>query len=251
VAVGVALGLYLIRVFSITAFYHRYFSHRTYKTSRPAQFIFALLGASAMQKGPLWWAAQHRKHHRHADKEEDIHSPNEHGLLWSHMLWVTSRGSFNTDMDEVKDLARFPELRALNRYDWLVPLLLAGGLYLLGFVLERAAPGLGTSGMQMLIWGFFISTVTLFHATSLVNSMAHRLGSRRYNTPDQSRNNLLLALLTLGEGWHNNHHYYPATTRQGFFWWEIDVTYYLLVLLARTGLIWDLRPVPKRVREKQ
>lgn len=251
VAVAVAATLYFLRIFAITAFYHRYFSHRTFKTSRPVQFIFALLGASAVQKGPLWWAAQHRKHHRHSDQPDDIHSPNEHSLLWSHMLWVTSRGSFNTDLNEVKDLAKFPELRALNRFDSAVPLVLASALFLLGFILERVAPGLGTSGPQLLIWGFFISTVTVFHGTSLINSMAHRFGRQRYNTSDQSRNSLILALLTLGEGWHNNHHHYPATTRQGFYWWEIDITYYVLLLMARLHLIWDLRPVPEAVRNKR
>lgn len=247
-AVGLAVALYFLRIFTITAFYHRYFAHRTFKTSRPVQFIFALLGSCALQKGPLWWAAQHRKHHRHADKPEDIHSPNEHSLLWAHMLWITARGSFNTDMNEVKDLAKFPELRLLNRYDTAVPLLLAVFLFGLGALLKHVAPGLGTSGPQLLIWGFFISTVAVFHGTSLINSAAHRVGWRRYDTHDQSRNSMILALLTLGEGWHNNHHYYPATARQGFFWWEIDITYYLLLLMARTGLIWELRPVPEHVR---
>jgi stearoyl-CoA desaturase (delta-9 desaturase) len=251
VAVGVALACYVIRIFSITAFYHRFFSHRTYKTSRPAQFIFAILGNSAVQRGPLWWASHHRKHHRHADQKEDVHSPNEHSILWSHMLWVTAKGVFNTDFQEVKDLTRYRELCLLDRFDTIVPLLLAAALFFFGYVLNRLAPGLHTSGMQMLIWGFFISTVAVFHGTSLINSMAHRVGARRYATKDQSRNSLILALLTLGEGWHNNHHHYPAATRQGFYWWEVDITYYLLLVLSRLNIIWDLKPVPSRVRDER
>jgi stearoyl-CoA desaturase (delta-9 desaturase) len=123
--------------------------------------------------------------------------------------------------------------------------LLAAALYSLGTFLEQAMPALGTSGPQMLVWGFFISTITLYHGTFTVNSLAHRWGSRRYATSDDSRNNLLLALVTLGEGWHNNHHHYPGAARQGFFWWEIDLTYYGLLLLSKLGLIWDLRAVPE------
>ncbi len=246
VAVGVAVALYWLRMFAITGFYHRYFSHRTYRTSRPMQFVLALAGASAAQRGPLWWAAHHRLHHVHSDTPEDVHSPKEHGLFWAHMGWITSRANFPTRLDVIPDFARFPELRFLDRYDSLVPLVLGGSLYGLGALLERLAPGLGTSGPQMLVWGFFISTVVLFHATCLINSMAHRFGRRRYATADESRNSLLLALITLGEGWHNNHHHCQQTVRQGFFWWEIDVTFYLLKAMSWLGLIWQLRPVPEK-----
>lgn len=248
-AVAVCAALYFVRMFAITAFYHRYFSHRTYKTSRAAQFVFAVLGASAMQKGPLWWAARHRQHHRHADQPEDIHSPREHGFLWAHFLWVTCRGSFNTDYDEIKDLAKYPELRWLDRYNLIAPALLAGAVYLLGEALERWAPGLGTSGPQLLVWGFLISSALVFHGAGLINSVAHLVGRRRYDITDDSRNSMALALLILGEGWHNNHHRYPAAARNGFFWWEVDITWYLLLALARLGVIWDLKPVPKSVLE--
>ena len=246
VAVGMALGLYALRAFALTAFYHRYFSHRAFKTSRWFQFLFALIGNSAVQRGPLWWAAHHRQHHAYADAHGDAHSPWQHGFLWSHMLWFTSRVNFRTNLAIVPDLARFPELRLLDRFDVVVPALAAVGLYALGRTLESIAPGLRTSGWQMLIWGFFLSNVALFHATGAINSLAHRFGSRRYATRDQSRNNLWLALLTLGEGWHNNHHHYPNAARQGFFWWEIDVTYYVLILFSRLGLVWDLKAVPAR-----
>ncbi len=235
-AIWLAAGLYFVRMFAITAFYHRYFSHRTFNTSRAAQFVFAVLGASAVQRGPLWWAAHHRKHHRHADTELDVHSPAQHGFWWSHMGWITSRANYPTDVEQVPDLARYPELRFLDRHDLVVPILLATTLFLIG-------------GAQWLIWGFFVSTVVLFHATCLINSLAHTLGSRRYDTDDDSRNSLLLALITLGEGWHNNHHKFPGAARQGFFWWEVDVSYYGLWVLERLRIIRDLRPVPRRVLE--
>ncbi len=247
-AVAVAVALYAIRMFAITGFYHRYFSHRTFKTSRVGQFLFALLGACAVQRGPLWWAAHHRHHHRYSDQEKDIHSPRQHGLLWSHMGWFTSRANFATNLRAVADLAKFPELRFLDRFDVPVAISLAVFLYLVGVVLAIFAPALGTSGLQMLIWGFFISTVVLYHGTYTINSLAHKIGRKRYETQDESGNSFLLALITLGEGWHNNHHHYPASVRQGFYWWEIDLTYYTLVLLSWTGLIWDLRPVPEHVR---
>jgi stearoyl-CoA desaturase (Delta-9 desaturase) len=247
-AVAVAVALYTIRMFAITGFYHRYFSHRTFKTSRVGQFLFALLGACAVQRGPLWWAAHHRHHHRYSDQEQDTHSPRQHGFLWSHMGWVTSRANFATNLRAVADLAKFPELRFLDRFDVFVAVSLAVFLYLVGVVLALLAPALGTSGLQMLIWGFFISTVVLYHGTYTINSLAHKIGRKRYETQDESGNSFLLALITLGEGWHNNHHHYPAAVRQGFYWWEIDLTYYVLVLLSWTGLIWDLRPVPAHIR---
>ena len=244
VALGVAGAAYAIRMFALTGFYHRYFSHRTFRTARGVQFAFALLGASCAQRGPLWWAAHHRQHHRHADAAQDLHSPQVHGLLWSHMGWFLTRRAFATDLAQVPDLARYPELRWLDRYDTAVPLALALAMFALGALLARVAPGLGTTGMQMLVWGFFVSTVVLFHATVTINSLAHRYGRRRFETRDNSRNNLWLALLTFGEGWHNNHHFFPGTAQQGFRWWEIDPTYYGLRLLALLGLVHDLKPLP-------
>ena len=249
VAVGVAVALYLLRMFAITGFYHRYFSHRTFKTSRVAQFVFAVLGASAAQRGPLWWAAHHRHHHVHSDKAGDVHSPNQRGFLWSHMGWFLSRRHFAPDLGRVRDLLKFPELRWLDRFDILVPFLLALGLLLAGRWLEANHPSLGTTGGQLLVWGFFVSTIACYHCTYTINSLCHVWGRRRYATGDDSRNNWLLALITLGEGWHNNHHRYPGSTRQGFYWWEIDITYYLLRAMAAVGLIWDLKPVPRKVRE--
>ncbi|MBI1379789.1 MAG: acyl-CoA desaturase [Planctomycetaceae bacterium] len=249
VAVGVALGMYVLRMFAITGFYHRYFSHKSFKSSRAFQFVMALVGASATQRGPLWWASHHRRHHQNSDKPEDVHSPKQHGFWWSHVGWISTRENFPTDFGAVRDLVRYPELRFLDRFDIVVPTLTGVAMFLLGVVLEAVAPSLGTNGWQMLVWGFLISTVVLAHATFTINSLSHVFGSRRYETTDTSRNNPLLALLTMGEGWHNNHHHYQASTRQGFYWWEFDLTYYGLVVLSWFGLIWDLRPVPREVRD--
>ncbi len=244
IAVGVAVLLYIARMFAITGFYHRYFSHRTFKTSRWFQTLMAWLACSSAQRDPMWWASQHAHHHAHADEPEDAHSPRIRGFLRSHIGWFMTPGGFLTRRHYVSDWERFPELRFLNRFDWAPAAALALLLFAAGWVLEQTAPALGTSGPQMLVWGFFVSTIGLHHATFTVNSLAHRWGSRRYATSDDSRNNWFLALLTLGEGWHNNHHHYPGAARQGFFWWELDLTYYGLLLLSKLGLIWDLRPVP-------
>lgn len=249
IALAMAVFFYLLRMFAITGFYHRYFSHRSFKTSRTVQFVFALVGASSAQRGPAWWAAHHRHHHATAEREDDPHSPVHHGLWWSHTGWFLSRQHFPVQKARVRDWQTYPELRFLDRYDIVIPAVLALGMYLLGAGLEAWAPQLGTSGGQMLVWGFFISTVVLYHGTFTINSLAHRWGTRRYDTPDNSRNNFLLALLTLGEGWHNNHHHYPVSVRQGFYWWEIDITYYLLRGMSAIGLIWDLKPVPVKRRE--
>jgi stearoyl-CoA desaturase (Delta-9 desaturase) len=248
IALAMAAILYVLRMFALTGFYHRYFSHRSFKTSRAGQLIFAILGASAVQRGPIWWAAHHRHHHAHSDQEHDIHSPVQRGFLWSHMGWFLSRRHFAPDLSRVRDLRRFPELRIIDRFDILVPVLLAYALFAAGNVLQERAPQLGTDGWQLLVWGFFVSTVVCYHATYTINSLCHRYGRRRYATRDDSRNNAWLALLTLGEGWHNNHHHYPVSARQGFFWWEIDLTYYGLRLLALLGIVWDLKPVPREIR---
>jgi len=250
VAVAVAVALYLIRIFAITAFYHRYFSHRTFRTSRVGQFLFAILGNTAIQRGPLWWAAVHRHHHKHADQAEDVHSPGLMGFAWSHIGWMTSSRNFPTNYDLVRDLVKYPELHFLNRFDLIVPALFGVSLYALGAALAAVAPSLGTSGWQMFVWGFFISTTVLLHATLCINSLAHSFGRRRFETADDSRNSLFLALLTLGEGWHNNHHRYMASARQGFFWWEIDISYYVLKALSWTGLIWGVREVPKIIYDE-
>ena len=249
-SVLVAAGLYLVRMFGITGIYHRYFSHRTFRTSRAAQLAFAILGASSAQRGPLWWAANHREHHRTSDTEDDPHSPVRFGFLRAHAGWFMCSRFYATNHRRIQDFARFPELVWLNRFDSVVPFALAVTTFLCGVVLERTVPSLGVTGMQLFVWGFVISTTVLFHATASINSLAHLYGSRRYETSDASRNNFWLALITLGEGWHNNHHQHMGCTRQGFYWWEIDVTYYALKVLSWLGIIWDLKRVPESAYDR-
>jgi stearoyl-CoA desaturase (delta-9 desaturase) len=231
-------------MFAITGFYHRYFSHRAFKTSRLVQFVFALIGCSSVQRGPLWWAAHHRHHHAASDTESDIHSPVARSFIWSHMGWITSSKNLTTDYKRIPDFAKYPELVWINRFDWLMPALLFVSLYAAGEYLRCDNPALGTSGLQLVAWGFFVSTTLLFHATCSINSIAHLIGYRRFHTNDHSRNNPVLAVLTFGEGWHNNHHQFSHCARQGFAWWEIDITYGLLLVLSALGLVRDLKPVP-------
>jgi stearoyl-CoA desaturase (Delta-9 desaturase) len=245
-AVGLMVALYFVRMFAVTGFYHRYFSHKTYKTSRFMQFVFALWGLTCVQRGPLWWSAHHRLHHQMSDQPKDLHSPLQRGFLWSHIGWMATTPNMTTDYNMVKDWAKFPELVFLNRFDWMGALFLLVSMIILGNTLEATAPQLGTNALQLVVWGFFISTVALHHGTWTINSLAHQFGSRRFNTTDTSRNNFWLALLTMGEGWHNNHHRYQGSIRQGFYWWEVDVTFYILTVFSWFGLIWDLRMVPEQ-----
>jgi stearoyl-CoA desaturase (delta-9 desaturase) len=237
-------------MFAITGFYHRYFSHRSFKTSRVVQFFFALLGNSSMQRGPLWWAATHRHHHKHSDEKVDAHSPVQHGFTWSHIGWLTSMKNFPTNYRVIPDLKKYPELVFLNRFDQIVPFIYGLLMISIGAVLEKFAPSLNVTMWQFFIWTFFISTTVLLHGTLFINSLAHVWGKRRYKTKDDSRNSFLLSLITLGEGWHNNHHRYPHSARQGFRVAEVDLTYYGLKALSWIGLIWDLKPVPNKIKEE-
>ncbi len=228
-------SVYLLRMFFITAGYHRYFAHRAYRTSRAFQFVLAFGGAMAAQKGPLWWAAHHRHHHRHSDQPGDVHSPRK-GFGWSHVGWILCRKYDATELGAVPDLARYPELVFLDRWHWIPPATLGIACFLAG-------------GWSALWIGFFLSTVLTYHSTFAINSLTHLVGRRRYATPDTSRNSFWMALLTFGEGWHNNHHYYQASANMGFFWWEVDVSYYVLRILSATGLVWNLRRPPRAVLE--
>ena len=234
--VGFALACYLPRIFFVTGAYHRYFSHRSYRTSRWFQFVLALGATATGQKGPLWWAAHHRVHHKLSDAPGDLHSVVQQGFWWAHHGWILARDLEDTELANVKDLAKYPELRWLNRWWMLPPLAVAAATYAIG-------------GFDGFVWGFCVSQVLCWHGTFTINSLSHLWGGRRYATDDHSRNNLLLVLVMFGEGWHNNHHHYQVAARQGFFWWEIDGTYYILRLLAAVGLIWDLHEVPAHVRQ--
>ncbi len=228
----VCVVLYWVRMFGVTGGYHRYFAHRTYRTSRVFQFLLALLAQSSSQKGALWWAAHHRDHHKLSDQDGDPHD-SRRGFWYSHVLWLFA-GTDQTDYTRVKDLARYPELVFLNRFWMLPPIALGAGVWAIW----------GWSGLLI---GYCLSTVLLWHGTFTINSLSHMLGSQRYESGDASRNNFVLALITMGEGWHNNHHYFMNSTRQGFFWWEIDVSYYVIRLLGALRLVWDIKPPPARV----
>jgi stearoyl-CoA desaturase (delta-9 desaturase) len=236
--VALALGSYFVRMIVVTAAYHRYFSHRAFKTSRWFQFVLALGAQSAAQKGVLWWAGHHRWHHKYSDMVEDVHSAKQRGFFYSHMGWIMRPDWQVTDDSGVADLSRFPELRFLNRESiaMLPTVALALAFLFIG-------------GGYALAWGYFVSTVLLWHGSFSINSLSHLFGRKRYETGDESRNNWALAVLTTGEGWHNNHHHYQSSARQGFRWWQIDVTYYVLRLLAMVGLVWDLREPPPSVVE--
>jgi stearoyl-CoA desaturase (delta-9 desaturase) len=223
------LATYSVRMFGVSAGYHRYFSHRSYRLGRTAQFLMACLAQSSGQKGVLWWAAQHRDHHRYSDREEDIHSPLQRGFWWAHVGWILSNEHDTYDPNRIADMVRFPELRWLDRYHWVPTVVFAGCIFALG----------GTSAF---VWGYVVSTVLLYHCTFSINSLAHLFGTRRFDTPDQSRNNWWLALITFGEGWHNNHHFYMSSCRQGIRWWEIDISYGVLKFLSIFGVVRDLRP---------
>ncbi len=226
--VALAVSGYVLRMWAITAGYHRYFAHRSFKTSRAFQFVLAFLGTTAMQNGPLWWASWHRRHHRFSDTPEDAHSPQQKGFWHAHIGWFLDGTHDEPDLVNVRDLARFPELRFLERHKWLP-------------IVAYAFACFAVAGLPGVVWGFCVSTIAVLHATMLINSLAHVWGTRRYVTGDGSRNNALLAFITLGEGWHNNHHHAITSARQGFLWWEIDLTYYSLLALEAVGLVWDLR----------
>ena len=229
----VCATLYFVRMFGVTGGYHRYFSHRTYKTSRAFQFVLAFLAQSSSQMGALWWASHHRVHHKESDTDRDVHSPIKRSFLYSHILWIFD-DNLETDYEKIRDMAKYPELVFLNIYWWVPPLVLGFGTWLV----------LGWSGLFV---GFFLSTVLLWHGTFTINSLSHVFGYQDYESGDESKNNWVLALVTMGEGWHNNHHYYQASTRQGFVWWQVDVTYYVIKALELVGLVWDVREPPKEV----
>ncbi len=233
---GLALAvlLYYVRMFGITAGNHRYFSHRSYKMGRGMQFAMALLGTTSLQKGVLWWAAHHRVHHKYSDEPEDIHSVRQRGFWWAHVGWILSNDYDETDWKRIPDLAKYPELVWLNKYYLVVNVAYAALLFALG-------------GAWALLWGFAVSTVLLWHGTFTINSLSHVFGRRRFATTDDSKNNWFLALLTMGEGWHNNHHHYQRATNQGFYWWEIDVTYYILRGLAAVRLVSDIHTPPEHI----
>lgn len=253
VSAVVALGVsYVMRAFGITAFYHRCLAHRAFRARRSVQLLGTVLGAAAAQRGPLWWVGHHREHHLYTDREGDPHSPVVDGFAYSHVLWIFDRANAQTRSGRVGDLARFPELVFLDRFEYLAPATLLGACLGAGALLALYAPGLHTGPLQMAVWGFALPTVALYHSTFAVNSLAHRFGRRRFNTKDDSRNNWLIAGLVLGEGWHNNHHRFPNSARQGLAWYELDPTWWGIRLMARAALVSDVHlPSPSALRDAQ
>ncbi len=248
-ALAMCFFMYFFRMFAVTAGYHRYFSHRSFKTSRFFQLVLALWASSSGQKGILWWAAHHRHHHKYSDTKDDIHSPILRGFWWAHMGWVVCQKYQATREESVKDLAVYPELRWLNKHYGLAPFLLAAAIFGFGEVLRLYAPGLHTNGIQMIAWGFFTSTVLLYHGTFLINSLTHMVGRQRFRTNDYSKNSFILALITMGEGWHNNHHRFPYAEPQGIYWWEVDGSHYLLKFLSWLGIVWDIQTISPEALE--
>ncbi len=235
--VGLWAVSHFVRAIGLTLTYHRYFAHRAFKMGRITQFVWSWIAASAMQKGPLWWAGHHVTHHKFADREGDPHSPIISGFYYAHLGWFLNdvrHDKVGATNPVVRDFGKYPEIRFVDEYYWLPPALLAAGLYLYG-------------GMQWLAWGFLLPTMTLAHATFAINTINHLYGSRRFDTVDESRNNVITAIFAAGEGWHNNHHRYQRAARNGFYWWEVDPTWYVIKAMSLVGLAWDLQPVPERI----
>jgi stearoyl-CoA desaturase (delta-9 desaturase) len=231
-------AMYWPRMFFVTGAYHRYFAHRSYKTSRWFQFLLALGATFTAQKGPLWWAAHHRVHHKLSDMPGDLHSVKQSGFWWAHMGWILARDLEGTDLSRIKDFSKYPELRWLDKY-WVIP------------VVGAAVIAFWIGGFFALIWAFAVPQVLCWHGTFTINSLSHLWGGRRYETEDDSRNNPVLAFITMGEGWHNNHHHYQVAARQGFYWWEFDFTFYVLRAFSLVGLVWDLHGVPDHIKQPQ
>jgi len=246
-ALAAFAGTLLAQLIGVSIGYHRLLAHRSFATSRPVQFIFALLGTLAGQNGPLWWVGHHLHHHKHADRHGDVHSPRT-GVFWSHMGWLFSSRMHPVREDLVSPWARLPEMRLLQRYSYVPIFGHALVMYLIGELWRMHDPSVGVTGSQLLIWGSVLSTVCQYHLVFCIGSVCHLYGTRSFRTADDSRNNFIIGLLAFGEGWHNNHHYCPYSARLGFRWWEIDFGYMILRLLAWFGIVWDVK-LPLHLRK--
>jgi stearoyl-CoA desaturase (delta-9 desaturase) len=238
--VGLWAASHFVRAVGLTLAYHRYYAHRAFKMGRITRFVWTFIGAAAMQKGPLWWAGHHVNHHKFADRDGDPHSPMVSGVYYAHLGWFLNDAKYDrveATNPVLRDFGPVPEIAWLERHFWFPPTVLAAALFFVG-------------GMPWLVWGFCLPTMTLAHATFAINSINHMFGSRRFETVDESRNNVVTAFFAAGEGWHNNHHRYQRAARNGFYWWEFDVTWYVIRLMQAVGLAWDVQPVPKRIYEE-
>ena len=238
--IGLWAGSHFLRALGLTLIFHRYLAHRAFKMNRAARFVWSFIATAAMQKGPLWWAGHHVNHHRFADRDGDPHSPMVSGVYYAHIGWFlndTKHDRVETTNPVIRDFSRVSELAWLEKYFFVPPLALAVTMFLIG-------------GMPWLVWGFCLPTMTLAHATFAINTVNHMFGSRRFETVDESRNNIVTAVFAVGEGWHNNHHRYQRAARNGFYWWEFDPTWYVIRAMAAVGLVWDIQRVPKRIYEE-
>ncbi len=245
-------ALYALRMFAVTAFYHRYFSHRSFKTSRAVQFLFALLGASARAARPaLVGGASSPSSRARGSTRRCALAASARVPVEPHGLVPCARQLPARSSSWCPTCARSPSSRCSIGSMPLCRCCSPPRCTRAAPLLERFAPSLGTNGSQLLVWGF--CRVDGGGVSRHLRDQLPRAPLRppRFATRDDSRNNFALALLTFGEGWHNNHHRFPAAARQGFRWWEIDLTYYALRALARSGLIWDLRPVPVAIRARR
>lgn len=235
-AIVAAVVLIFVTGFGITVGFHRFFVHRSFKTYRPVAWLLAIFGYMAEPKSLLLWVSEHRKHHRLSDGPGDPHSPQLGGFWHAQVNWLVLR-SYTFDPREVPDLLKRPDLLWLDRH--------RVGWYLLGLLLPALICGLiaesAFGALMGFLWGGLFRQFFVRHTTSLVNSATHLWGSKPYSTPDGSRNNFFVALFTLGEGWHNNHHAFPSSARHGLHWWQVDFSWYVIWIMARLHLAWNIR----------
>jgi stearoyl-CoA desaturase (Delta-9 desaturase) len=243
--IALCCTMYVITMVGITMGFHRHYTHRSFKTGRVVKYVLGVAGSMAAQGPLVFWVACHRRHHKFSDQPQDPHSPHRQlagkisdvgGLLHAHVGWMLKHRAgnyFRLAPDILRDEASYRISRLYLTWvllGLLIPMLLGG---LLSFTWKGAFSGL--------LLGGFVRLFLTQHATWSINSICHWLGARPYETGDRSANNLICALLTLGEGWHNNHHAFPASARHGLRRWEIDITYLLILLSARLGLAWDIQ----------
>lgn len=228
-AVAVTLFLHwLFGSIGICLGYHRLLSHRSLQVPRWLEYAIAIIGALALQGGPIFWVAGHRLHHAHTeDIDQDPYSAKR-GFWWSHMLWIFYPKPEFFDYEKYQkfapDLVRQGFYRWLNRYFLFLQIPLAIILYLIG-------------GWSWVIYGMLVRVVLLWHSTWMINSVTHMWGYRTFDVPDNSRNLWWAAIFTYGEGWHNNHHAYPQVAKAGWRWWEVDVTWWSIWVLKSLGLV--------------
>lgn len=239
IAFAAFLFFFVVRTFGVAAGYHRYFSHRSFETSRWFQFVLAFLGASSGQKGPLSWATSHRIHHRYSDTPKDPHTPKR-GFLYGYIGWLLPSDALHTDKKLTADFDPYPEIAWINTYYNIAPVSLALFCAGLGTYLKLHHPELQTSGLQLFTWGFVMSGILCLHGTLLINTLGHMSPEKSPRTNDHSRNVAFLLPVTLGECWHHNHHSSPTSANCGFKWWQVDFIYLGIVILGKLGIVYNI-----------